>query len=465
MLAIIASALWGVLMMLSGAFSENKSGHRNLAIAGMLVLCIINGLEAGGILTPSFKGMEVMFNTGHFALVFNQFMLMCTLIYFILSGTAITRIGKYSGEYFALIFFITSGMLMMSSYQNLLILFLGIEIMSIPQYILAGSDKGNMKSNEASLKYFLMGSFSTGILLMGITLLYGSSGTFMLGDVTRGSVAVGGSISGLAITGLLLMVVAFAFKVSAAPMHFWTPDVYDGTPTPFTSFMATVAKAAAFVGFIRLVSAGWDGLLSKDMQMMIALITALTLLIGNLTAVMQQSVKRMLAYSSIAQAGFMLFAVLAAHNQDMSRGAITLYAVSYSLATIGLFGVMLKMKDYTYDGFNGLARKEPVLALSAAIFVFSLAGIPMTAGFFGKYMMLNSLIQQGIFFWLVIFAVLMAAVSVFYYFRLIMAMYFKEGEAEMVEPATPGFKLAIGLVAIAIIIIGIMPSTVLAWVQ
>ncbi len=465
MLAIIASALWGVLMMFSGVFSENKTSHRNIAIAGMLVLCIVNGLEAAGIVTPSLGSMQTMFNTGSFALMFNQFMLVCTLIYFILTGSAITKVGKYSGEYFALIFFITSGMLMMGSYQNLLILFLGIEIMSIPQYILAGSDKGNMKSNEAALKYFLMGSFSTGILLMGITLLYGSSGTFMLGDVPRGSVAVGGNVSGLAITGLLLMIVAFAFKVSAAPLHFWTPDVYDGTPTPFTAFMATVVKGAAFVGFIRLVSAGWDGLVTKDMQMMVALMTALTLLIGNFTAVMQQSVKRMLAYSSIAQAGFMLFAVLAAQNQEMSRGAITLYAVSYSLATIGLFSIMLKLKDYTYDGFNGLARKEPMLALSAAIFVFSLAGIPLTAGFFGKYMMLNSLIQQGIFFWLVIFAVLMAAVSVYYYFRLITAMYFKTGEAELVEPITPGFKLAVGLVAVLIIIIGIMPSTVLAWVK
>ena len=336
-------------------------------------------------------------------------------------------------------------------------LFIGIEIISIPQYILAGSDKRNLKSSEASLKYFLMGAFSTGLLLMGITLIYGSCGTFSLSQMNFSHVS---TANPLAVSGVLFLMIAFGFKVSAAPMHTWTPDVYDGSPTPFTAYMATIVKAAAFFAFIRIFQNSF-GVMSDHWIEILAIITALTLLIGNVTAVFQQSVKRMLAYSSIAQAGFMLFAVLS-NNAAASEGII-IYAVAYSVATIGIFAVLMKLKDYTYDGFNGLGKKEPLLAFVTTIFLFSLAGIPLTGGFMAKYFVLQAAVMQGgsMLFWLVIFALLMASISVYYYFRVIIAMYFKTGTPELASEVTFTDRLLLILTCIIVILIGVAPQVLL----
>jgi NADH-quinone oxidoreductase subunit N len=336
-------------------------------------------------------------------------------------------------------------------------LFLGVEIMTIPLFILTGSDKRNLKSNEAALTYFLRGSFSTGILLMGIALVYGANGNFNLVPV-RASY-LGGKASFLEIGGMLLIFVAMAFKVSAAPFHFWTPDVYDGAPSVFTSFMATVVKAAGFFAFLRIFLERAD-VFGPTWKIVLSIVIIATLLIGNITAVFQQSVKRMLAYSSIAQAGFMLFALWSMN--DMAKEGLILYAVAYSLATVGIFAVLIKMKDYTFDGFNGLAKAEPLVALAATIFLLSLAGIPLTAGFFAKYFMLASVVKAGGAIWLVVVAVLFAAVSVYYYFRVIQSMYFKEGQPET-APLSGGFKFMLGLMAALVILVGVAPSTVLGW--
>jgi len=347
----------------------------------------------------------------------------------------------------------------LSTFNNMLMLFLGIEIISIPQYILAGSDKHNLKSSEASLKYFLMGAFSTGILLMGIALLYGATHSFNIKDFA--SMLHTEALNPLGLAGIIFLIVGLSFKVSAAPMHMWTPDVYDGTPTPFTAFMATVAKSAAFFAFMRLFHVALIDI-SVHWVMIIAIITAATLFIGNITAVFQQSVKRMLAYSSVAQAGFMLFAIVAVNA--VSWHTVLIYSVAYSVATIGIFSVLVKLKDYTYDGFNGLAKKEPVLAFAATIFLFSLAGIPLTGGFMAKYYALLAVVQmqQGQFMWLVIFALLMAAISVYYYFRVITAMYFKQGDAELTTTVTATDKLLLILTCIIVLILGIAPQILLA---
>jgi NADH-quinone oxidoreductase subunit N len=325
--------------------------------------------------------------------------------------------------------------------------------MSIPQYILAGSDKKNLKSSEASLKYFLMGSFSTGIQLMGIALLYGAARSFNITEIA--AVMQTNALNPLALAGIMFLIIALSFKVSAAPMHMWTPDVYDGSPTPFTAYMATVVKAGVFFAFLRLFMVSFSTI-SEHWTMVIAIITAATLLVGNVTAVFQQSVKRMLAYSSIAQAGFMLFAVLAV-NKFASEGII-IYAMAYTVATIGIFSVLVKLKDFTYDGFNGLAKSEPLLAFTASIFLFSLAGIPLTGGFMAKYYVLVAVVQQGHLMWLVIFALLMAAISVYYYFRVIMAMYFKPGTPEMNSPVTDGDKVLLIVTCILVILLGVAPQ-------
>jgi NADH-quinone oxidoreductase subunit N len=428
--AIVISAVLGVVMMFSGLFTNSKPAVRTVAIIGLLALVIANVLDMGGyhFFNVNVKGMR---SFDIFGLLFNTIAFASTWIYFLLSGRDMERVGVNLAEYFALIFFVLCGIAIVSSFESLLMLFLGIEIISIPLYILTGSDKRNLKSNEAALKYFLMGAFSTGIMLMGITLIYGVKGSFNMEVIRMGTT----NLTPMLAAGLLLLLFAMSFKVSAAPFHFWTPDAYDGAPTVFTSFMATIVKVAGFIAFIRLFE-GCFGDVKQQWQLLVAIITAATLFIGNITAVFQQSVKRMLSYSSIAQAGFMLFALVAMN--DMAKQGMIFYAAAYSLATIGIFAVLLKMKDYTFEGFNGLAKRQPVLAATNTIFLLSLAGIPATAGFWAKFYMLSAAIDNGNVMWLVIVGVLCAAISVYYYFRVIQAMYFKDGEADPQEIETSG---------------------------
>ena len=457
MKAIIATTAMGIVMMFAGIVFKEKKG---LATLAALLLALLLGVNIWELVSLPKTGKAIslfndMLHIDKYAIWFNTLMTGCTLLYAILVGKDILKVGGYVAEYFALIFFIMCGVYLLSSYNTLLMLFIGIEILSIPQYILAGSDKKNLKSSEASLKYFLMGAFSTGILLMGIALIFGATGSF---NITHFNFTGTGSLNPMALGGILLLIISFGFKVSAAPMHLWTPDVYDGSPTPFTAYMSTVVKAAAFFAFLRLFHSSF-GNISNQWTLVLSIVTAATLLVGNVTAVFQQSVKRMLAYSSIAQAGFMLFAVLSVNA--IAWQGIIIYAVAYSVASIGMFTVLMKLKDYTYDGFNGLAKREPLLAFVTTIFIFSLAGIPLTGGFMAKYYVLYALMQQGQMMWLVIFALLMAAISVYYYFRVIMAMYFKTGTPELHEPVSGSDKFMLLITAGIVILIGIMPQLLL----
>jgi len=458
MKAIIAATIFGILLMFTSLLVKDKKTTANIAVVSLLILFGINIWDL--ISTPAGSAQAYfnnMISISYYGQLFSTLMTGCTLLYALLVSKEIQKVGAHVAEYFALIFFILVGVYLLSSYNNLLMLFIGIEIMSIPQYILAGSDKRNLKSSEAALKYFLMGSFSTGILLMGIALLYGATGSFSIAGL---SFLQENTVNAMAVGGILFIMMALAFKVSAAPMHMWTPDVYDGAPTPFTAYMATVVKAAAFLAFLQLFRFSF-GNVSDKWLIVLAVITALTLFIGNVTAVFQQSVKRMLAYSSIAQAGFMLFAVLASNTLAAQHGMI-IYAVAYSVGTIGIFTVLMKLKDYTYDGFNGLAQREPLLAFVATVFLLSLAGIPLTGGFMAKYYVVMAAVQQGHLMWLVIFALLMAAISVYYYFRVIIAMYFKQGTAELSSHVTGSDKFMLIVTCLLVILLGIAPQLFLA---
>ena len=450
--AIVISAIWGVVMMFSGVMSKSKSLVRAMALIGIALLLTVNVLEMNGVKLFNVN-THGMLEFDSFGLLFNSIAFACTFLYFLLSGRDMEKVGLHLAEYYALIFFVLCGISIASSFNSLLLLFLGIEIISIPLYIITGTDKRNLKSNEASLKYFLMGAFSTGIMLMGITLIYGAKGSFNVPDIALGTVQMTPLIG----AGVLLLMFSMAFKVSAAPFHFWTPDVYDGAPTVFTSFMATIVKAGVFIAFYRLFQDSF-GEMHQQWQTLIAIITAATLIIGNITAVFQQSVKRMLAYSSIAQAGFMLFALVSLNG--MAKEGLIYYTVAYSIATIGIFAILIKMKDYTFEGFNGLAKHHPVLAATTAILLLSLAGIPGTAGFMAKFYMLSAAVSNGHVMWLVILGVLCAAISVYYYFRVIQAMYFKDGEAQELE-ATPAFKGLLVLMAAIVVLIGIFPQWII----
>ncbi|HWJ92049.1 MAG TPA: NADH-quinone oxidoreductase subunit N [Flavisolibacter sp.] len=450
---LILSALSGVLMMFGSFMLKNKNAVSTLAHVLLSAVILVNVLELRGVVLFHVNTRDMLV-FDRFSLLFSLVANVSTFAFFLLSSKDMENVGVNYSDYFALIFFVLSGVIISASFKSLLMLFLGIEIMSIPLYILTGSDKRNLKSNEASLKYFLMGSFSTGLMLMGIALIYGATGTFETGV----PLSFGNRVPVLLIAGMMLLLFSMSFKVSAAPFHFWTPDVYDGAPTVFTSFMATIVKAAGFIAFMRLFADSFSQL-QPQWRLLTAIIAAATLFVGNITAVFQQSVKRMLAYSSISQAGFMMLAICSL-NSDAREGLI-LYAAAYSLATIGIFAVLVKMNDYTFEGFNGFARKEPIIAGTLVIFLLSLAGIPLTAGFLAKFYMLRATISSGSL-WLAIFAVLMAAISVFYYFRLIQAMYFKEGNASSAS-LSPGFKYTmVGLAAITILL-GLFPNLLTTW--
>ena len=458
--AIIFTAIWGVVLMLGGAFIKSKATPKYMAILGLAVILILNCIEmnlGAPLFAVDLKGM-LHFNS--FNLAFINVAFGCTLLYFLLNGRDIEKVGENVSEYFALLFFILCGVAIISTFNSLLMLFIGIEIVSIPLYILTGSDKRNLKSNEAALKYFLMGAFSTGIMLLGIAFLYGGSatGSFFIDNIISGNAPMPPMIA----TGLVLLLVSMSFKVSAAPFHFWTPDVYDGAPTVFTSFMATIVKAAAFFAFVRLFENAF-GSMHQQWQTLIVILTAATLLVGNLTAVFQQSVKRMLAYSSIAQAGFMLFSLFALNS--LAKEGLVLYAAAYSLASIGIFAILIRMKDYTIEGFNGLGKQQPVLAVTATIFLLSLTGIPLTAGFMSKFYMLQAAVQNGQHIWLVIFAVLCAAISAYYYFRIIQSMFFKESAADAIltEDITPAFKILLVITSVLIIALGLFPNLLTDW--
>jgi NADH-quinone oxidoreductase subunit N len=453
---ILISAVYGVVMMFSSIAVKRVSAYRYIAIVGLLLLLGFNIAETYGweLVHINTRDMLVF---QKFGLVFNSIAIASTLIYVLLSGRDIELVGKNTCDLFVLIFFVLCGIGILSSFNSLLMLFLGIEIISIPLYILTGSDKRNLKSNEAALKYFLMGSFSTGLMLMGIALLFGATGSFAL-EAHASDMFGRLPASVMEVMGLSFILVSMAFKVSAAPFHFWTPDVYDGAPSVFTSFMATIVKAAIFIGFIKLFEAKAEDL-GQGWKLVLALMIIATLFIGNITAIFQQSVKRMLAYSSIAQAGFMLFALYS--QNDMSKEGIILYSVAYSLSTIGIFAILIKMDDVTFEGFNGLARTQPVLAAVNTVFLLSLVGIPLTAGFWAKYYMLASVVKTHTAIWLVIIAVLFAAISAYYYFRVIQAMYFKEGNASISSVIRPSFRVGLIILAVAIVLLGILPGLLL----
>ncbi|MDB5009957.1 MAG: dehydrogenase [Mucilaginibacter sp.] len=402
---------------------------------------------------PTFHGM-LLFN--NFSIAFSAITICSTILILLLSKGYFESISNHIAEYYAIILFSLAGIVVMVSYYNLTMLFIGIEIMSVSLYILAGIKKNDFASNEAALKYFLMGAFSTGFLLFGITLIYGASGSFNL-EAIRNYAVTTPHLDPIFYTGIVLIIVGLCFKVGAAPFHFWTPDVYEGSPTLITAFMSTVVKTAGFAAFLRLFSACFSTV-SDFWAPALVIIAIITLFIGNITALYQQSFKRMLAYSSISHAGYLLFAIVALGAG--SANAILVYATAYSIASIIAFGALILVKQHSnsdsFESFNGLSARNPFLALVLTIAMLSLAGIPLTAGFIGKFYMFSGALThyQG---WLVIIAVINAIISIFYYFRVIIAMYFHTAErTEVVVPAY--YKFVLGFSALVTIIIGIYPA-------
>ncbi|MFB2118109.1 NADH-quinone oxidoreductase subunit N [Parapedobacter sp. 2B3] len=453
MSAIITLSLLAILVLYLGLFKARQA-LLPVSLLGLVAAVVLYGVQWGTTAEPLYSGM-VLFD--HFAVAFSVICVVLTALVLLLSNDYFDKSSPHVAEYYALILFSLTGAVLVASFHNLAMLFIGIEIMSVALYILAGIRKKDFASNEAALKYFLMGAFSTGFLLFGIALLYGASGSFDLAAIKDYVVSNPQGISPLFYAGILLLIVGLAFKVGAAPFHFWTPDVYDGAPILVTIFMATVVKTAAFAGFLRLFYFCFVPL--QDFWMPVLLVmTIITLFVGNITAIEQQSVKRMLAYSSISHAGYLLFAIVAIGAT--SADSVLFYATAYSLSTIIAFGALILVKKATgsehFEAFNGLAKRNPYLSLVIAIAMLSLAGIPLTAGFVGKFMMFSGVLADYQVL-LVVLAVINAAMGIFYYFRVIVAMYFKPIDRDAVTVSGP-YRAVFFLAALITLLLGVYPA-------
>ena len=362
-------------------------------------------------------------------------------------------------EYYSLLLFSTLGMMLMATAGDLIIIFLGLETMSIAVYVLVGLRRRDPRSNEAAMKYFLLGAFSTGFLLYGIALIYGATGTIKLGPI-HVALASNMAANGLLMLGLAMLLIGFGFKVAAVPFHMWTPDVYEGAPTPITAFMAVGVKLGAFAGFVRVLLINF-GPVSAHWSIALWVLAALTMTAGNLIAVVQTNIKRMLAYSAIAHAGYLLVGMTAAGPQAGS--AVLYYLLAYTFTNLGAFAVVVALEqrasisDEIAD-YRGLARRAPALAAAMTIFLLSLTGVPPLAGFMGKFYIFSAALSAG-YVGLVVIAVLNSVVSAYYYFSVIVTMYMEEGGIEVARlAAKPALVAAIGLALIATILVGVYPE-------
>ena len=380
----------GILAMLAEIFKFKKILYP-LVLLGIIAAYGCNFMEWNNNVSIPMFGNMIRFD--NVALAFSGVILATAFFWFILANDCFEQ--DHITDHFALVLFALVGALMLTSFSNMTTLFLGIEILSIPMYVLAASRKRDLASNEAGFKYLIMGSFASGFLLFGIALIYGATGSFDLMAIRSYISQANGTLPVFFHAGILMILVAMCFKVSAAPFHFWAPDVYEGSPTVITALMSTIVKTAAFAAFMHLFLVVF-GKVSESWIMILAVIIALSLVISNITAASQNSVKRMLAYSSISHAGFMLMAILANDRGFASINAILYYSLAYSIGSIAAFTVVYNVSkedgNSNVEAFNGLGKRNPFVAGCMVIAMLSLAGIPVTAGFFAKYFVFTLMI-------------------------------------------------------------------------
>ncbi|HWO41406.1 MAG TPA: NADH-quinone oxidoreductase subunit N [Candidatus Eisenbacteria bacterium] len=401
----------------------------------------------------------------NFALFFIQLVLIVAALTIVSSISYVRQTGIYQGEWYALILFATAGSILMVCANDLIVFFLGLETMSISVYVLSGMWRASSRASEAAMKYFVIGAFATGFLLYGIALLYGATGSTALREIAAHLVETQADWPLFLAGGGLLLLIGFAFKVGAVPFHFWIPDVYEGAPTPVTGFMAVAVKAAAFAAWARVLMHELSPL-DSEWASPVKLIAILTMTVGNFLAISQTSVKRMLAYSSIAHAGYALVAVVA--GEEWGGPALLFYLLAYAPMTFGAFAVVTALSDGPrmregYGDFAGLALKHPFVALSMAVFMLSLAGFPPLGGFTGKFYVFRAAVNSG-HTDLAVIGVLNSLVSVVYYLRVIVKMYMEPGAASAQSfGKAPGLYLAIAAAVITSFYLGILPMQALDW--
>jgi NADH-quinone oxidoreductase subunit N len=427
-----------------------------LSLAGVVCATAALLLRDGGA-ELAFGGM---LSTDGFARFFNLLFLLVTGLTLLISIAYVRRAGLEHGEYSALLLFSTLGMMVMASSLDLMTIFLGLETLSISLYILAGFLRDQIRSNESALKYLLLGAFASGFVLYGIALVYGATGSINLARVAQAQ-ALGQVHSPVLLTiGMGLLIIGFGFKIAAVPFHMWAPDVYEGAPTSVTAFMIVGTKAAAFAALLRILMTALPALL-PDWSQALWVLAILTMTVGNVVAIAQTNIKRMLAYSSIGHAGYILVALVT--GVKLGAGSILFYLLAYSFMNLGAFAVIVAMarrdgERLVIDDYAGLGLRHPALGAAMALFMFSLAGVPPTAGFMGKLYVFGAAIQSG-YVGLAVIGVVNSVISAFFYLRLTVVLFMTPGPVDpLPERSTPTLTLAIVISAAGTLLLGLFPS-------
>jgi NADH-quinone oxidoreductase subunit N len=456
---IVLSA-WAMLVLMLDVF---RKGSRSMPSSPAIPWLTLVGLALAGVANGWLLRVGEIAPTGVVAVdgfrVFVNFVLLIGAALFVLISTRyVADENLRLGELYVLIMFATVGMMVFAGGRELIVIFLGLELMSVPIYVLVGLNRRRLDSAEGALKYFLLGAFASAFFLYGIAMVYGATGTTQLAMISLAVGVDGVGASPLLLIGIAMLAVGFAFKVAAVPFHMWTPDAYEGAPAPVTGFMATAVKAAAFAAFVRVFLTAFPGMYDTWDAIAIWLAVA-TMVAANLIALVQGNVKRMLAYSSIAHAGYLLVALAAA--SVIGAASFLFYAVAYTFMTMGAFAVLIAVgrrgeERVDLDAYRGLGTIQPGLAAAMTLFLLSLAGIPLTAGFVGKLFIFRAAVEQGLVGLAIVLAIA-SVISYFYYLRVAWYMWFLEPVAPTRDAAPQRLVLAPGLrVAIAIAIIGVL---------
>ncbi len=429
------------------------------------VLTILSVAVVSYFIPQSFgEAFNAMFIADGFSTFF-KFIFFINLILAVLISVRYLKIERSEfGEYYSLMMFSTLGMMVMASATDLIVLYLGLELMALSTYILAGFIRHDRRSNEAALKYFFLGAFSSAILLYGITMIYALTGTTNIIAIAE---SLKGEVSAALILAIVFFVVSFGFKIALAPFHMWAPDVYEGAPTSITAFMSVGPKAAGFAALARVFAMGLVNF-RADWQIILIALSILTMAVGNIIAIQQRNIKRMLAYSSIAHAGYAVIGLIAGGSEGIS--AMMNYLFIYAFMNIGAFSVVIMMRSEEFRGedleeYRGLARTHPLAAALMLVFMFSLTGIPPTGGFIGKFYLFRAAVNAGLT-WLAVVAVIFSVISAYFYLRVVMYMYMYEHEDTEVKlaPSAP-LGLALLITTIMVIVLGLFPSPFIAFAR
>jgi NADH-quinone oxidoreductase subunit N len=433
---------------------ESKAHLAAVALAGV-VGALLAAVWRWGRPGRAFHDMVVL---DDFALYVHVVVCYAAALVLLFSTDYLRRAGSESGEYYALVLFATAGMMMLASAGDLIVVFLGLELMSLSLYVLAGLFKRELASGEASMKYFLLGAFASSFMLYGIALVYGATGATNLDRIAAAS--AGRAHDPLFMLGLGLLLVGFGFKISAVPFHMWVPDVYQGAPTTIAALIATGSKAAAFAALIRVLVVAMRGA-QPDWTVLFWALAAVTMTVGNVVAIAQSNVKRMLAYSSVAHAGYMLVGLVA--GGAPGAGAVLFYLLAYTFTTAGAFGVLTLCRRAGEEAvevgdYAGLGTRHPALAAALALFLLSLIGIPPLAGFAGKFYLFGAAVRTG-YVGLAVIGVLNSAVAAYYYLRVVVYMYMREpeGAGAVWAPSFAG-GLALAIALVGVVLLGVIPA-------